>query len=53
MMLIRIATFVVNIEPFIRTDNKKEQIIRLKLEISRKTMLESVHRRKARRALGL
>ncbi len=39
MMLIRIATFVVNIEPFIRTNNKKEQIKRLRMEISRKTTL--------------
>jgi len=48
-----LATFVVNIEPYIRTNNKKEQIARLKMEISRKTKLDSVHRKNARRILGL
>jgi hypothetical protein len=48
-----LATFVVNIEPYIRTNNKKEQIARLRMEISRKTKLDSVHRKNARRILGL
>jgi len=48
-----LATLVVNIEPYIRTNNKKERIMRLRMEISRKTRLESVHRREARRILGL
>jgi hypothetical protein len=48
-----LATFVVNIEPYIRTNNEKEQIRRLRMEVSRKTRLESVHRRNARLILGV
>jgi hypothetical protein len=47
------AKFVLKTEPYIRTNNKREQIAKFKGMLSVETEYENVHKREARRILGI
>ena len=49
----KLAELVKNVEPYIVTKNKKDQIARLKEGLSHEPKHETIHRRRARQILGL